>query len=51
MYVFSGLGRKLNRSGISLGYIFLLFPVKIPWVMLTEAGEILTPSQLSDSLV
>ena len=30
VYEFSGLGRKLNRSGISFGYIFLLFPVKIP---------------------
>ena len=30
VYEFSGLGRKLNRSGISFGYIFLLFPVEIP---------------------
>ena len=30
VYEFSGLGRKLNRSGISFGYIFLLFRVKIP---------------------
>ena len=30
IYEFIGLGRKLNRSGISFGYIFLLFPVKIP---------------------
>ena len=52
---FSGLGRKLNRSGFSFGYIFVLFPVKIPLGYAHKSwgnrpGESCPPA-LSDSLV